>query len=249
MLVPVIRFLFFTCFLLGFGSIPCTIKKWTFGFKLAKMELHLPNHPQWDVPFDPTILSLLQQKFCFLGRGAQCYVFESKDQKYVIKLFRYDKNRKIEKIEALFRACMLAYHDLKEETGLIYIHLNQTQDLLPTIQCIGPLGRTFSLPLDRYQFAIQRKAQNLFEVFLKAKDDPRLLQERFDQFMALLQARVDKKVVNYDTNLSRNFGFLEDRAIEFDFGNFSYHAEMDPTLEMNRFTSKLQSWLMQNGLQ
>jgi len=225
-------------------SLPATVKRFTYGFRLAKMRLDFPYHPEWEIPPPPPELrAILQQPFYFIGKGAQSYVFEGEDGKYVVKLFRYDQPSLESKILLLFNACKMAYDFLRAETGLVYIHLNPTPMELPTLFCKDAIGRGYKFPLDHYRFAVQKKGKAFRAVLEEAKDHPLEMQKRLDQFIDLLQSRTAKGIFNSDPNLSRNFGFLETRAIEFDFGNYRHRADLDRISEMERYTSKLRLWL------
>jgi hypothetical protein len=234
------RVLFFLLFVLSLLSLPFVAKKFTQGFRVAKLEFHVPHHPEWEVPMDSQILSILDQPYAYLGKGAQSYVFASLDGRYVVKLFRSDSE---EKIIALFNACKMAYDCLKEETGLVYLHLNPTSQRLPILTCQDPLGRGIKLPLDRYRFAIQKRAKPFRETLEAAMGDPALMKARIDQFVALLVSRTEKGIFNTDPSLSRNFGFLDDRAVEIDFGNYHETASYSEFTEIKRYTHRLHRWL------
>ncbi len=223
--------------------IPTFAKYLTDGFRLAKMHVDFPNHPEWEFPLEPKILAVLDQPFRYLGKGSQCYVFESRDQKYVIKFFRFNDPRSELKIFTVFNAARIAYEYLKEETGLIYIHLNLTKIGLPTLHCKDAIGRSYQLPLDQCRFAIQKKAIGLEEALKWARQDPNLMKKRLDQFIDLLRTRTEKGIFNSDPSLSRNFGFLEDQAIEIDFGCFRPTSSLSKKEEMDRYASKLRQFL------
>ena len=241
------RFLLLLLFVTTLLSIPSLAKRFTFGFRLAKMELDFPHHPEWEGEACPELDSILDQPFHFIGKGAQSYVFASKDEKHVVKLFRYDHPSLDSKIVLLFDACKMAYDSLKEETGLVYIHLNPTSIGLPTLQCKDPVGRNVTFPLDRYRFVIQKKAIPFRAALKEAKQNPAEMKKRLDQFLNLLAARTSQGILNTDPNLSRNFGFLEGRAIEFDCGNYQKPPHLDRVAEMKRYTCKLRHWLKKHA--
>lgn len=227
-------------------SLPSGAKRLTQGFRVAKMELNFPNRPEWEAASDIEIRPILEQKYKYMGKGAQCYVFESEDGLYVVKLFRYDRFPSVQKVAKLFDACKMAYTELREETGLIYIHLNLTSNNLPILKCKDPIGRKFRFALDRYRFVVQKRALPFRKALelAKAKGE---MKKRIDQFLQLLNARVVKEIRNSDPNLSRNFGFLEDRAVEFDFGNFYHSPGLNCAVERNRYALKLRHWLKKNA--
>jgi len=237
------RILFFLMVVTSFLSIPAIAKRYTYGFRVAKMRLEFPHHAEWEIEPNQQVNEILNQPFYFLDKGAQCFVFESKDGEYVIKLFRYDHPPKDEKIIDLFNACKMAYDQLRYETGLVYIHLNPTPMNLPLLHCKDAIGRSYKFDLNQMRFALQKKAKDFRETLVEAKQNPEQMQKRIDELLALLQARTAKGVINVDSQLSRNFGFLENQAIEFDFGNFRYSSSFNQKREIKRFSNRLRRWL------
>lgn len=223
--------------------LPAGAKKLTHGFRLAKLKFEYAYKQEWEVPISSEILSILDQPFFYLDKGSQCYVFESLDKNYVIKLFRCDFSEKHQKIETLFSACKIAFDQLSAETGLIYIHLNETRLNLPKVQFRDAVGRRYSLPLDRFRFALQKKAKLLREEFLACRNDPTKMQKRIDQFLALLKIRTEKGIFNTDPTLGRNFGFLDEKAIEIDFGNYRPSSNLSKSSEVLRYTDRLRRFL------
>lgn len=239
------RVLVFILFAALMLSLPNFAKRFTQGFRVAKLHLDFPFQPLWEIDPNPAVHAILQQNYTFIGKGAQSYVFESEDGIYVIKLFRFDQLSRHypDKILHLFNACKMAYDHLRDETGLIYIHLNPTPMNLPFLHCKDAVCRTYKFPLDNCRFALQKKASPFRQTLQAAHGDSIAMKKRLDQFLALLQARTAKGIINSDPNLSRNFGFLEDRSIEFDFGNYRYSPGLDRHAEINRYAVRLRCWL------
>jgi hypothetical protein len=229
--------------------VPLQIKRMTHGFRIAKMHLD-PSFRAAKPTEMPTqeILAILSQPFSYLDKGAQSYVFASKDGHYVIKLFRFRKKAGFHKtVERIFSASQIAYDNLSQETGVVYIHLNPTEGLKP-LCCKDSLGRRHKVSLDNTRFALQRRAKPFRKTLEEARSDPALMQKRLDSLIDLLCRRVEKGVANSDPTLSRNFGFLEEQAVEIDFGNYFF----DPSLarkerqlaEMGRYLARLRRWLI-----
>lgn len=241
--------------------LPVCFKALTRGFRLSKLTIDMPFHPEWEVKEAVAgIEAILEQPYRFLGKGAQMYVFASHDGNYVVKLFRYDQP--LNPVRALLRrkkkdpatnarkmldAAKLAFNEAREETGLVYIHLNPTEGELPRFFCTDPLRRRRTLPLDHYRFVVQKRVTPFREALLKAmEEDPQEVQNKIDAFLTLLLSRTAKGIYNSDPNLSRNFGFLGDRAIELDFGNYSKRC-FDSRKEMEKYTARLRRWLKKKG--
>ena len=64
-------------------------------FRLSNMTYQLPFEAPWKVPAltaeeHQQLGRILDQKFTYIGKGAQCYAFASADQQYVLKFFKFN---------------------------------------------------------------------------------------------------------------------------------------------------------------
>lgn len=168
-------------------------------FRLANITYEQPPRPEWDVTPEKELKIILQQPFTYIGKGSQSYAFASEDGHYVLKFFKYKHlrphwlvdalsplpyfnayrqkqiKRKQRKLEHLFAGYHLAWSSLRDESGLIFIHLNQTQGLYPTATLYDKIGLKRSVPLDSVVFIVQKKAQTtrqLLDALLTKGDLP-----------------------------------------------------------------------------
>ncbi len=229
---------------LVFLSFPFLWKEWTHGFRVAKLDSSFRADSGEDGRLDPGVVPILSERFKYLAKGAQSFVFESEEGEFVVKFLRTGKEKKMER---LFLACRLAFEDLREETGVIYLHLNWTEGRLPVFRGKDRLGRSFQIPLDQYRFVVQKKGKSFEGALLEAKGDPEAMGRRFEQFLDLLENRTAKGIWNKDPSLKRNFGFLEDRAVELDFGSYRRVENLDRKNEIERYCRKMRRWLLKNA--
>lgn len=261
MLFPNMRLILFL-FLLALPLwLPSTYRRSTHAFRPSKCLIDWPHKPEWETPplADPNIL---KQPFKYLSKGGQSYVFASEDGKYVLKLFRYDQCRmpfgrlcaaQIRKwtghkprhfipaqikIENTFKACSLAFRYAREQTGLVYIHLNPKEGL-PKLTLIDRLGRKHLLDPSKIRFALQRRAAP-FLPSLAA--NPNLL----SSFQTLLSELSSAGIVNTDPRLRGNFGVLDGKVIALDFGYFAYSPDEAKQNERH-FEDKLQRWIAKHS--
>lgn len=230
-----------------FLSLPFGAAKLTEGFRVSKMRLNWPANPKWETTLPASLNEILEQPYSFLGKGVQSFAFLSRDGRYVVKLLRFDRKKDKSKYLPLFNACKTAYERLKEETGLIYVHLNPTNLNFPIFRCKDAIGRPFEINLNPIRFIVQKKVNDFEEVLLQERHNPEAMKKRLDQFFDLIQTRASMGIWNKDPSLSRNFGFLDDRAIEFDFGNYRVDPKLDPSREMQRYYKKMRHWLSKNA--
>jgi hypothetical protein len=198
--------------------------------------------------------AILEQEFFYLGRGFQCYAFESKDKQYVLKFFRYQRlqlpfvydwvgrlppfakarEKRIRELERrkmhIFRGFALAFKEAKEETALIYVHLAKTMNKHPAITIVDKAKNRYRVNLDDVEFLIQRRAQHIKPVFdslmLEGKVDE--AKRRIDQIFDLLYTCAKRGIQDTDKSLIRknNLGFLPERAIYIDTGKLALREKI-----------------------
>lgn len=154
---------FFLISLILFFVLPhFLLRKLTGRFSLCGISSQLEFNPAWETPRPSEeelsdLKRLFQQKFTYLDCGRQCFAFRSEDGKYVLKFFKLSLRRlpdglmylplpnkldqlrektvafKKSKLKRDFDSYVLAYNELREETGLIFVHLNKTDFLNQTV--------------------------------------------------------------------------------------------------------------------
>ncbi len=186
----------------------------TWGFTIARLKTS-QNLGFTSSGADP--LPYLAQKFYLRDQGGQSYVFTSADNKYVLKFFKdmprpwvifpgYQQ-KKLGKLKRTLKGYDLAYHRLREETGLLSLHLSPTTSPLPAI-LIDRLNIEHTVDLSSVYFILQKKAGPL----PKHLD---LLQVR-----KLLEKRSSAHIADHDPRLHLNLGWLEDHPVFIDPGRF-----------------------------
>jgi hypothetical protein len=244
-----IRKLFFTLVLatvaaLGFFA----YNRATDGFSVHQMTSSLPPCPQFEFSLDDEQKEILQrmldQPFHYIGKGIQSYVFASEDDQTVIKFFKHKHlrpftwlndlpmtpklralcNEKIERrkqrVERLFSSCQLAYEKMREQTGLLFIHLNRTPALEKKIVLVDKLGFKHHVEIDNYEYILQKKAKTVSEVFSHLEKGEVL--GKVQLLVDLVLNRCQKGICDRDRSFVQNVAFTpnEEEAIFIDFGQF-----------------------------
>ena len=241
-------------------------RKKTDGFTIGKISSTLAPNPAWNVsePNLDEIKPVLNQKFHYLARGAQSYVFASEDGKYVLKFFSHHHMRaplwlkmlpfekmqlRAQKLNAKlgkdFSSYKIAYEELKDETGLVYLHLNKTSTLNSTIHIVDKLGIEHTLPADGMEFLIQKKADLLYPAldYLAQSGKADEAKALITELVQLLERRCRKGIFDKDPDLNTNFGVLEGHPIQIDIGRFKRNSVALKT-EVVRITDNLHQYLM-----
>jgi hypothetical protein len=212
----------------------------TKGFRLAEILSDLPNRPEWETPAKP--LEALHQPFYYLGSGDQSDAFVSADGATVLKFFKHGTPFKKRSLDLVFSSCKQAFDALREETALLYIHLNKTKNVHGAVLLFDPLHIPHTVDLDATEFVVQKKCTLAFSALraqLKRRDQEALK----SSISALLRciASYQRKGFSITTPaIRRDFGLLDGRAVAMDIGSFI--QEESPT-ELRRVGLRLRRWL------
>lgn len=246
----------------------------TGGFRIAKITSELPHNPDWEVAVIDPPQELISQEYTFLGKGVQCYAFESEDKKTVLKVFKHyhawpsnDTLKKMplpsflegyrakslaaryKRINSIFSSCKIAMEELKEETGMLYLHLNKTAHIGKKLTLVDKIGIKYEIDLDTTPFLLQKKGVLLFDKLtelIKSGETERT-QEAIRSMLTLIATRCQKGISNTDPILNRNVGFFGMQAIEIDTGSFAKNPYFTKPYqwkkEMLNESAELQEWL------
>lgn len=260
--------------LVSFYAVSRFCHQQTRGFQITKIQSkhHADPHAQLPLPSgeeQEQLNAIFSQPFYFLGSGGQCYAFVSEDQKTVLKFFkkhhiRFWKflnrvtlpsalegyrqkilHKTLHQSPAFFESCKISYLDLKERTGLIYLHLNKTDFFQKQLTIVDKLNIAHQIDLDSIDFALQRKAE-FTKPKLKKLIRKKLIDEAkqcIDSMVGLIVERCQKGIQDRDPNFRRNVGFVGLNAIEIDIGSYSRDDTLSLEEELVDKTAKLHKWL------
>ena len=255
--------------------------KTTKQFSPAQITCQFEPNPAWDVKVPDDLFTFVnvitQQPFHYLAKGFQAYAFLSQDGEYVLKFFQQQRLReksfkeypfaylfskdfhqkavltKNHRIE-IFSGSKLVFEEAREECGFLFVHLNQTQNLLRGIRLVDAQGQSHKIKADQVSFIVQRRANYVLPTIneLMKKNDLNGAKCRLDQIFDLLLTLAHKGIVDGDHALIRNnnIGFVKDRAIYIDTGHVSKTPNLDIRKHMDYEFKKrlkpLQDWLKIN---
>lgn len=219
----------------------------------------LPEEPSFIASDIQFIQEALQQPYHYLGKGVQSYAFVSADQKYVIKFFKYQffhprpwmrffcglpyvhtyfdqkQLQKRIKLHKLMRSWQIVFKDLKEEAGLLLIHLHSSSSLKTQLTLYDRLGRRYEISLDEMEFCIQKKAALLGDVLLKHRQNHSLQQAQLliVQIIDMFDKEAAKGILDKDPIFMRNTGVANHKVVHIDIGEFV----QDELIKELRFSS------------
>ncbi len=226
-------------------------------FNPKLIESHFLPKKEWDVKITSDhnrfFYVVSQQTLRWLGRGMQAVVFETQDEKYVVKFFQLgrlkeddshgviksivsgdSKEKRQERLthrEEIFSSSKMCFEELQDETGIVYVHLNRTKDKIHGVKLVDKNGQSHRIRGDNASFVVQRKAQLLVPTIIAHMESGclDLAKARIDQILDLLLSMAKKGFVDGDDALIRNnnLGLTENRAIYIDTGHLFRAHNLD----------------------
>lgn len=213
---------------------------------------------------------ILSQKFTYLARGSQAFAFVSEDGKYVLKLFKqhkwhpsnilgylplpfnpYYKDYLVRqgKQNAVLSSCKLALLNVKEDTGVLYAHLNPTKLNVPPVDLVDKHGKSWTLDLSKSCFLLQKRAELFYPHVerLMEEGDVDGAKYAITSTLKLLDRFISMGVFENNAILRKNFGFIDNEAVQFDIGKFKFDASREPDRREIRIVAKnFYRWIGKN---
>lgn len=250
-------------------------------FRISNITYEVPYNSSWEVSLKSKeekdhLNEILQQKFYYIGKGAQSYAFASEDGNYVLKFIKFkhlkpsfwvetfsflpqvekyrakQSKRKNKLLNSVFDGYHLAFERHKEESGLIFVHLNMTMGQYSSVTLIDKLGLKRTIPLDQIVFFVQEKVKTtriVFDQLLKEGNLP-LAKQRIGQIFSLYGQEYKKGIYDRDHGIMHNTGFAGERPIHLDVGKLTEDPRMKETKfakeDFEKVLVRFNAWIKNN---
>ncbi|NGX59460.1 MAG: hypothetical protein KR126chlam3_00612 [Chlamydiae bacterium] len=217
---------------------------------------------------------ILSQPFHQLGQGKQMIAFVSADDKYVIKFFnpsrplkknwyrsgkywqRYSSFKwisrewfgKKQRLQKLFFRHKLAYELLKEETGLVFVHLCPSKRICHLISVTDKFGEEHRFCLAKTPFVLQKKAQLVSSYLHQLMQENQVTQAKqaLARIEALFEKRLEVGITDRIQTMENNYGFVDGKPIQIDVGRIRYDPNLNLKEEKARILSNFHNWIGSN---
>ena len=255
--------IFFPLFVIVFAIVGDFCQKQTKGFRLQNiLSLNATGPIEEETSAYLETKKILSQPFYFLKKGQQCFVFQSKDKKYVLKFLRADKLKipvwkeylpsyltnssrleRQKKWDFDFNSYRIAEKELYEETGLVHIQLGQSTPITHTLELYDNIHVRYFLPLETKAFILQRKTKDFYPYLQEqiAKGNIPILYPFFSSLAKQLQERKQKGISDSDISLEYNMGICNEDPVLFDIGNLIRQENIDLYQEARLILASLQA--------
>lgn len=242
----------------------------TNGFRMSKINSNTFLEEEFEerpLAFEES--EILKGKFTYFGRGLQSFAFLSEDEKYVLKIFNNRIQKKLKFFELLhletyakmmksklhktYESYKIAYQELREETGILYLHLSPTYLLDRTVVLVDKLGIEHTIDLDNTGFLLQKRAILVYPQLEKLLGQGKIevAKESLSNLLNLFVTKFQKGIADNDPLIRTNYGFIGTSPLQIDVGPFSKNIAMqNPNVyfpELLRITTSLKHWLRERS--
>lgn len=135
---------------------------------------------------------------------------------------------------------------------MVYLHLTPTALQLPKGHVTDKRGQEFELDFDRTSFQLQKKAQLIYPRIaeLMKAGDMEKAKGIISSVFNILDEFGKKGICENDPILRKNFGLIDDQAIQIDVGKMKISEERKKNLvykqEIEGITLRFKQWLTEN---
>lgn len=249
-------------------------------FHISNIRYEMAYKEEWNFPItqkdQEELQTILSQKFYYIGKGAQVYAFGSNDGKYVLKFFKFkhlkpssfisllpevgplkefkkkNQDRKLRKLYGVFEGHRIAYNFDKKNSGLLFLHLNKTENLPLNTTLVDKLGIERDVDLNSIVFVVQKKGETLRSLFTHLFEEGKL-NEAINKASQVLDMYVDEythRVWDRDHGITHNIGFIENTPFHLDVGKLSYDDKLLGIEfyknDLRHVAFKMESWVKDN---
>jgi hypothetical protein len=213
-------------------------------------KIKAPLLPIASAPASFETLRSLEGPFRFLGQGRQSFAFVSANDQWVLKFFNQnyfhlplyaswssEEKEKREKRKTYYKeSYLIAEKFLKEETGIIYLHLGKSKEELPTIELIDSLGFSHTVDLNTVPFVLQKKGTPLYAAIELKIREQKFIEANalIEQFFSLIRHRISQQIGDKDHDVEHNFGVANGKILHLDPGRLY----LDPNLQTEKAQDK-----------
>lgn len=222
---------------------------------------------------DPELKQILNQPFYYLDSGTQMVAFESADHQHVLKFFHarcplktrwflrwkywkkylslrwfsHNYTMKERRLKKIYERTHFAFNHLKDETALVFVYLGQPISFDPKVTICDRKQHIHEISLKNAYFIVQKKLEIVQNRLTRLLQNNALTEAHLavKQVKQLLKERAEKGIIDRIQTMHNNYGFLQDRAFQLDFGRIHFDPEIAkrPEEEKRRVLLQFESWL------
>ena len=211
--------------------------------------------------------AIFSQTFTFFAKCNYTYLFLSEDHKYIIKFlkrdafdpkswlayipvsfnpYHQDYNQKCEEKSKIFLAFKMAFNEFKEETSLVYMHIDTITQLHRRLAIVDREGKRYKVDVDKTNFYIEKRAQLLcpkIADLMRNKEEERAKQLITSVF-AHVNFLVRRGFFDPELTLCKNLGVIEDKVVQLAIGKL--YPVTNGCTQLTQGLNSLRSWLERN---
>lgn len=148
------------------------------------------------------------------------------------------------RLEKIFAQHKIAFSLLREETGLLFLHLAPSDRICHYVHVTDRSGKTHILNLNQTPFVLQKKAI-LAENYLSGLVQENKIaeaKEAIARIEQLFAKRLQVGITDPNQTMHNNYGFIDGRPIQIDVGRIRLDSGLASD-EQKRILNNFHAWL------
>ena len=231
----------------------------------------LPYNPDWEIPSQDSIDSILQQPFYYYDKGGQSWVFISQDGSVILKFLDFRlawrdlfikmqlpsflipeiTQRQMRSIKGPIEGYALASKkEFSKECGLIALFLNGKHSGITSLSVESPIHCRHLIDLRKASFVLQKKADStLVKTLSTLVQNGKVgkARELLEKVLLLVAARCSHGMIDRDVwRFEQNIGFIGEEPIYLDAGSFSEESCVCNEESKNKEVASARALLIKN---
>lgn len=181
---------------------------------------------------------ILRREFYYQAQGCSTVAFRSADEQFILKLFKLRDAQTGREILKRFRGYQIAMERNRENTGMIYYHLHQSDHLNTHPQLFEKVVHNEeisfvplpAIDLNERVFVIQKKAKNLGNLITQdiRRGKINKLRKHLRGIFSLYTQEFQEGFWDIDPKLIYNTGYVDDVPIRYDVSHLREVKELEP---------------------
>jgi hypothetical protein len=136
----------------------------------------------------------------------------------------------------ILESMRIAFEELQNQTGVLAVHLGQSDSSGKKLTLVDAFGCRHCLPLEKTSFVLQTKQPLLMQAFQAAlqRGDRIQAQKILDALLDTILERGRKGILNRDRSFLRNYGYDGRKAYQIDIGSFFRLEDLEPSTAFHK---------------
>ena len=230
-------------------------------FSLSNISSSLTYEPQdcFTLQSPLQLEHTLDQAYRYAEQSSDSFNFVSKDGNYVLKLIKRPRKTPLifflppptsfKKKEHIWESYLITGSTLKEETGLLFLHLQRTDQLHKNLTVSDKYGKIYTIDLNDYAFLIQKNTHQIYPTIIRWMQEGKSDKAKalINNMLQVVRSTEEKSISYKKATMNKTFGCIDEQCLLIDVGQLQNHLPTKPYSEdIDDVTKRFNKWLQKH---